>query len=269
MSVSVNFGGQTYSIPEDGESGWENLTNYLVALSNSQLATTGKQAIRTATTSPVAVSSASDYCVVCNIGSAASVVLPSGQKGQIFVIVDGSLAARTNNITISTTGGQLINGVATYVLGSNGGAVGFQFDGTGWRVLFETPSVLKAPLFGIQNTTNTSFVEAGIVASVAFVNPTNGYSCSASFDSSKSIVFSVSVGASGFVCMTDYNTSVVNCVSDPNGIFCPANLGTGIWVHKASGSSVIGFGNRMIGASAGLVEIKALTNTLTAITAWS
>lgn len=267
MAVSVNFGGQTYSIPEDGESGWENLTNYLVALSNSQLATTGKQAIRTATTSPVAVSAASDYCVVCNIGSAASVVLPSGSKGQLFVFVDGSLAARTNNITISTTGGQLINGVATYVLNQNGGAVGFQFDGTGWRVLFETPSVLKGPLSISQNTTNTSFVEAGIVASVAFASPTNLQSCSATFGGSKHLSFVVAAGGKSFSCDADYNSTVVNCTSDPDGIFQPTDSGTGIYVAKASGTGVVLFKNRM-GASAN-VEVKALTNTLTAITAWS
>lgn len=35
MSVTVTFNGNTYSVPESGELGWSNLTDYLVALSNA------------------------------------------------------------------------------------------------------------------------------------------------------------------------------------------------------------------------------------------
>lgn len=35
MAVTVTFNGNTYSVPETGEVGWSDLTNYLVALSNA------------------------------------------------------------------------------------------------------------------------------------------------------------------------------------------------------------------------------------------
>ena len=46
MSVSVTFNGVAYSIPEDGETGWSALTDYLVALSNAAVATALKTSVR-------------------------------------------------------------------------------------------------------------------------------------------------------------------------------------------------------------------------------
>lgn len=268
MTVSVTFGGQSYDIPEDGESGWESLTNYLVALASASLATTGKQAIRTATITPITVSAASDYCVIANVGSAAAATLPTGVTGQIFVIADGSGSARTNAITVSTTGGALIDGAATYVLAVNYGVVAFQFDGTGWKVLWESPKVLKGPLSVVQSTTNASFVESGITGASAFPTVTNLQSCSASFDGSKEIMFSVALSnGKSMLCHTSYNASTVSALSDPDGMFLPTDSGTGFVVTKSAGSATVTFKNRM-GVSVG-VEIQCHTNYLSAITAWS
>jgi len=138
MAVNVSFNGNTYAIPvASGESGWSSLSNYLIALSTGA-ATTGafKQAVRQATSTPVTVAT-TDATVVCKltVPGAVSVTLPTGVTKQIFVITDGTGDAATNAITVSTTGGQTINGSATYVLNVNRGGVMLQFDGTEWRIL--------------------------------------------------------------------------------------------------------------------------------------
>lgn len=268
MSVAVTFGGQNYSIPEDGESGWEDLTNYLVALASASLATTGRQSIRIATTTPVAVSAASDYTVIVNVGSASVVTLPSGTNGQIFVIADGSGAARTNNITIGGTGGQLIDGAATYVLAVSSGVAAFQFNGTGWVTLWETPKILRGPLSIVQNSTNASFVEGGIVGSTTFPSVSNLQSCTADFGGSTSIKFLVSLdNGKSMECHTSYAATIVNAVSDPDGIFLSTDAGTGFVVTKSAGSATVTFKNRTGGSVR--VEIHSLTNTITSIAAWS
>jgi len=50
-------------------------------------------------------------------------------------IKDKGLNAFTNNITISTEGGELIDGAATYTVASNGGAVALESDGSNWWIV--------------------------------------------------------------------------------------------------------------------------------------
>lgn len=140
MSTAVVFNGVTYSVPNSGETNWSSLSNYLIALAaNSQ--TTNKQiaGIRTATSSPVAMVAATDYCVVTNmtVPGAVAVTLPTGVNGQILVVVDGKGDAGINNVTVSGNGGQQINGAATFVINQPRGAVIVQFSTTEgqWIVL--------------------------------------------------------------------------------------------------------------------------------------
>lgn len=140
MSVNVTFNGTTYSIPNtNGESGWgASLSSYLQALASGAATTsTVKQAIRTATASPVTVVAATDYTVVTNltVPGAVAVNLPAGVAKQVFVIVDGKGDAATNNITIDGNGAETINGAANYVINENNGGVILQFDGTRWVIL--------------------------------------------------------------------------------------------------------------------------------------
>lgn len=70
-------------------------------------------------------------------GSATSVVLPDGavvEHGKEFVVIDGKGDAITNVITVSTTGGQTINGTSTAVIAINYGAKTFKWDGNEWKI---------------------------------------------------------------------------------------------------------------------------------------
>jgi hypothetical protein len=269
MAVTVSFAGNTYSIPEDGESGWgEDLTDYLVALSKASVATTSQQAVRIATTSPITVSAASDYAVIVNVSGAAAVTFPSGVKGQIYAIIDGSGAAATNNITITGTGGQTLAGAATYVLAANYGAVAFIFDGSNWNLLSEVTLRVRGQLTVDQLSTNTSFVPAAVIASVAVASAADGESCTADFDGSNMIKFVVACSdGKAIECSASYASAIVNALSDPSGIFLATDAGTGIFVGKSATSATVTVKNRTGGSLD--IEIKSLTNSLSSITAWS
>ena len=133
------IGGSSYSVPQAGETGWANLTNYLVALQNAQGTTSQKVAIRTATTTPVTVVSATDAIVVTNLASpgAVAVSLPAGVAGQYFAIVDGKGDAQTNNITITPNGSETIQGAGTYVINKNRAAIILAFTGGNWSIYGE------------------------------------------------------------------------------------------------------------------------------------
>lgn len=151
MSTNVNWNGSSYSIPASGETNWASLSNFLIALgNNAAVAQQAKQAIRVATSSPVTVAAATDYAVVCklSVAGAVAVTLPAGVAGQIFVILDGTGDASTNNITITPNGGQTINGAATLVLDHDRQAVMIQYSSTGtdWKVLYNClyPGTIKS-----------------------------------------------------------------------------------------------------------------------------
>jgi len=138
MAVNVSFAGVTYSIPSvAGENGWAtNLTAYLQALGASAATTTvQRQAIRTALTTPVNFT-ATDYAVAVNLTTpgAVSVVFPAGVTGILYSVIDAKGDAATNNITVTATGGQLINGSASFVINDNFGGIVAQFDGDGWKI---------------------------------------------------------------------------------------------------------------------------------------
>lgn len=69
--------------------------------------------------------------------SAFSVTVPSAADGNLyFWVKDYAGNAQTNNITISTTGGQTIDGDSSYVIDWNYASVGFISDGTSnWYVI--------------------------------------------------------------------------------------------------------------------------------------
>lgn len=52
---------------------------------------------------------------------------------RILFFTDESLAAGTNNITITTDSGSLIDGAASIVISVDGGGVTLKFDGTNWK----------------------------------------------------------------------------------------------------------------------------------------
>lgn len=87
-------------------------TNYQVTGSNHYIGVTSTAAPRTITLPLVA------DCYV----------------DQVFIIKDESLAAATNNITVSGNGA-LIDGAANYVINTNGGYVALKFNGTAFYII--------------------------------------------------------------------------------------------------------------------------------------
>lgn len=55
--------------------------------------------------------------------------------GRIYIIMDESGNAATNNITIVPIGGQTINGAASYVINTNYGQAILQSNGSDWFVI--------------------------------------------------------------------------------------------------------------------------------------
>jgi hypothetical protein len=77
-----------------------------------------------------------DYFISCNpTGGAITINLPAAPtKYHMYVIKDRTGAASTNNITIQSSGGVLIDGAATYVLEGNFGAITLLFNGTNYEI---------------------------------------------------------------------------------------------------------------------------------------
>lgn len=257
MSVEVSFGGVNYSVPEEDDSGWADLTAYLVALSDAAIGTSDRKSARIATSTPIALSAVNDYSVGVNVGSASSVVLPAGTDGQIFVVFDASGAAISNNITITGTGGQLINGGAEYVITTNYGAVSLQFIVSGWTVI----GAVNIPL--TQNQTNLSIIDATVGDNTG-VNAANGKSCAFTFGGA-ACKFFIEAGSAALECSCSAASDSVNCISDTGSLFLVSDAGTGIVATKSG--QVITVKNRL--GSSAVFKIRATVGHIISATAWS
>jgi len=268
MSVSVTFNGVAYSIPEDGETGWSALTDYLVALSNAAVATALKTSVRTVTVSP-STAQATD-CVLL-AGSGASVInLPTGVKGQFYAIYDKLGTAQSSPITINPAVGDTIQGAASYTLKTNNGGILIQYadSGNDWRIIAEIKDVYANLPRIINDSTNASFIRGAVTPeSTAFVNVLNLYACAASFNGSKAIHIVVSVGDDMLYLVTDYASATITALSDRGNLLLESDAGTGVYVSKSAGSATVSFKNRM--GTSKVIEIRALTNQLSSITGWA
>lgn len=259
MSVVVSFGGISYSVPEEDDSGWADLTAYLVALSAASVGSQDNKSQRVATATPVNLSATEDYSVGVNVASVSSVVLPAGVSGQIFVVFDASGAAATNKITISGTGGQLINGRADYVIQSNFGAVQVQFGTSGWNILSAKVTTSE------QNTTNLSMIDAELSANNTGVNVLNLESCTFTFIG-KNSRFIVEAGTQSFECACSSGSNIVNALWDTSSLFLPTDSGTGVVVTKSG--QVVTVKNRT-GSTINSFKIKVVVGGVASATAWS
>ncbi len=138
MSTSVSFNGSTYSIPAAGEVAWAALSNFLIDVANNGQTKNSQIAnVRVITTNDT-LNANTDYAVACNHTGALAVTLPAGTTGKMFAVMDVSAAgASTYNITVAGTGGETINGAASWVLSRNKDCAIFQFVNSthDWRVL--------------------------------------------------------------------------------------------------------------------------------------
>jgi hypothetical protein len=257
MSVSVSFAGVTYDVPDEDDSGWADLTSYLVALAQASVGTVDQKSFRIATSTPVAVSATEDYSVGVNVASPSTVNLPSGTTGQIIAIFDASGDAVNNVITINGNGGQTINGLSSYVIRVNGGAVLLQFGTSGWFVLAE-----KA--IGLQNQTNLSLVDNTPVTDNTGVSVSNLQSCTFTFGGPHCL-FVVETADRAMLLSCEKSSNLVNALSDPESRFLDTDAGTGVAVTKSS--NVITVKNRV--GTAITIKIRVLDGRVLSATAWS
>lgn len=76
----------------------------------------------------------SNYVGITSTAAPRSVVINRGPADYQVYVVDESGGAGTNNITVTSSGGELINGAASYVINRNYGSALFHSDGTNWFV---------------------------------------------------------------------------------------------------------------------------------------
>jgi hypothetical protein len=270
MSVSVNFNGVAYSIPEDGETGWSALTDYLVALSNAAVGTILKSNVRTVITSPATIQSL-DTVLLMALGSGV-INLPAGVKGQFYAIYDKIGQAKNSPLTINAAGGDTIkDGVSTsYTIKTNYGGVLLQYADSGnlWQIIAEIKDIYPEPFRVSTDATNASFVRAAVTPeSTAFVSVGNNQTCSVEFTGSKAIHFVIAVDNDQIYCVTDYHSNVITALSDQKNHFRETDSGGGVYVSKATNSGVVAFKNNH--GNNRVYEIRALTNQLNLVTAWS
>ena len=75
-----------------------------------------------------------DYYIGVNSATATTITLPAGTDGKMFIVKD-ELGPGSGNITIQGTGGETIDGSATFVNTVTYGSVSFIFRGTEWHVV--------------------------------------------------------------------------------------------------------------------------------------
>lgn len=76
-----------------------------------------------------------DYFLAVDVAAAASIVLPVSPTGTVFIIKDIDGDANINPITITATGGALIDGSASATIDSPYGGLQFIFNGTEWSIV--------------------------------------------------------------------------------------------------------------------------------------
>lgn len=267
MSVQVNFSGTNYTIPTDGDENWAELSDYLVALSTAATTLSMKYSARVANSSQSLLSS--DTIVLMNVATASTATLPPGVTGQFYGIFDFTGAAATNNITITGTSGQTINGQASYVIGSNYGGVLLQFNGTRWQIISEVSlGTILTTQYRLNNATNASVIEDQLVALQAFPSVTDGQSCSFTIANTNFYKFYISLSdGRGLMCTASQALSNISAVADPSDIFLTSDAGTGVYVYKSSSSGIINIKNRT--GSTLNFEIHVESGRISSATAWA
>lgn len=76
-----------------------------------------------------------DYLIDVNVAEPSSIVLPVSPTGTVFIIKDISGAASTNPITVTASGGALIDGSASALINTDYGSITLVFNGTEWSIV--------------------------------------------------------------------------------------------------------------------------------------
>ena len=89
----------------------------------------------TTVTTPTYTALATDYFLCVDTATApVTITLPTGILGTVYIVKDCSGDAATNQITISGTGGQLVDG-STATINSPYGAIQLIFNGADWSIV--------------------------------------------------------------------------------------------------------------------------------------
>jgi len=235
MSTQAVFNGVTYSIPEKGEVGWFDLSDYLYALSGAATTSSMVYAVTTVTASPYTPST-TDMTIAVNLTVAGptSIVFPSGTAGRFLLVVDKKGDAETNNITITPAALQTIGGGASYVIATNNGSALFQFDSvaSNWMLISEIKILDKSQVLADDATTTLLF-------------------------STKAHAFTISdeLGRTLY-CASEYLSDKITCLSDKNDLFRPTDDDGYYYVFKSANSNTISVKNRTGGSRT--IQIKIL-----------
>lgn len=235
MSTQAVFNGVTYSIPEKGEVGWFDLSDYLYALSGAATTSSMIYATTNVTASPYTPTSTDTTLLIkLTAPGATSIVLPNGTAGRFLIIADKLGDSETNNITITPAALQTINGGASYIMRSNFGVTMWQFDSStsNWILVSEIKVLDGAAT--VADTAETTIV---------FANKIHGF------------MMSDELGRSLYIA-SEYLDDRISCLSDKNDLFLPTDSGVGYYIYKSASSNTITIKNRTGGSRD--IQIKKL-----------
>lgn len=179
---SVDASPTAYTVPASGELNWSSLSSFLNVLATSAQSTTAqKWGVRKATATPVTVSATADCVVVCQltVPAAVTVNLPAGANKQVFVIVDGTGDASSNNITINRNGSDTIAGATSLVLSANRETVILVYNSgdTDWKIASRSVgsgAPAAVPAAGVVSSSGTALTSGGNDTGDALINTAQG-----------------------------------------------------------------------------------------------
>lgn len=96
--------------------------------------TPGLVPVTVITTSPYSATT-DEYLLAVAVGGVSSIVLPVSPTGTVFIVKDIDGDAATNIITITATGGALIDGAASANINTPFGAIQLVFNGIEWSIV--------------------------------------------------------------------------------------------------------------------------------------
>lgn len=270
MPVPVTFAGQTYQIPQRGETGWYALTAYLVALSQAQTRSQTTFNLRTVS-SGTAITSTDTFIAANMTSGSFSVAFPSAalNPGRLIGVI---ITAGTNELALLPNGADTFANIsgAGYGFSGVGSAVYFVAVGSNWQIVSAVGAPTGPLPRPIADTTNgtvaSNFAQPYFTASTSV---SNGQSCAITFASSRS-PYELEINASSTQYLTvkcGFATTAISSPYDPFGLFLTSDAGTGIYVSKSATSNVVTVKNRL-GTSANF-QITATSALITSVTAWS
>lgn len=268
MAIPVTFAGQTYSIPQRGDTGWFALTDYLVALSQAQTRTQTTFNLRSVSAS-TSVTSTDTFIAADTSGGNITVTFPAAalNNGRLLGVI---ITAGTNQAILTPDGSDTISGATSYSWSVVGTAAYFVAVGSNWQLLASVGTPVPQLSGAIADATNGTV--ASSFAAPLFTATTsvgNLQSCAITFASARQC-YELWINASStqpVLARCSFGSSVVTAAYDPAGLFLPTQSGTGIAVTKSSNNATLTVQNRL-GTSASF-QITATLALITSVTAWS